>query len=95
MTPPDAARGCLQDIHWSMGGLGYFATYALGNLNAAQLFASARKQRRIASAIDRADYAPLLSWLREKVHAQGGALLPGEVMKTATGSATDAISRPA
>lgn len=90
MTPPDAARGCLQDIHWSMGGLGYFATYTLGNLNAAQLFATARRQRRIASAIDSADYAPLLTWLREKVHAQGGSILPGEVMKTATGSPTNA-----
>lgn len=58
MTPPDASKGCLQDIHWSMGGLGYFATYTLGNLNAAQLFATARKQRSIANAIDSADYGP-------------------------------------
>jgi carboxypeptidase Taq len=42
MTPPNDAQGCLQDIHWSMGGLGYFATYTLGNLNAAQLFATAK-----------------------------------------------------
>lgn len=90
MTPPDAARGCLQDIHWSMGGLGYFATYTLGNLNAAQLFATARKQRRIATAIERADYAPLLDWLRQKVHGHGGALLPGEIMQLATGKSTDA-----
>lgn len=90
MTPPDAARGCLQDIHWSMGGLGYFATYTLGNLNAAQLFATARKQRRIASAIEKADYAPLLDWLRQKVHSHGGALLPGEIMQIATGKSTDA-----
>jgi carboxypeptidase Taq len=90
MTPPDAAHGCLQDIHWSMGGLGYFATYTLGNLNAAQLFATARRHKRIAAAMDRADYAPLLTWLRENVHARGGALLPGEVMQLATGKATDA-----
>ena len=90
MTPPDAARGCLQDIHWSMGGLGYFATYTLGNLNAAQLFATARKQRRIAAAIEKADYAPLLDWLRQKVHSHGGALLPGEIMQIATGKSTDA-----
>ncbi|MCA1962924.1 MAG: carboxypeptidase M32 [Prosthecobacter sp.] len=90
MTPPDAAHGCLQDIHWSMGGLGYFATYTLGNLNAAQLFATARRHKRIATAMDRADYAPLLTWLRENVHARGGALLPGEVMQLATGKATDA-----
>jgi len=90
MTPPDAARGCLQDIHWSMGGLGYFATYTLGNLNAAQLFATARRQRRIAAGLEKADYAPLLAWLREKVHNQGGALLPGEIMANATGKPTQA-----
>ncbi len=90
MVPPDAAKGCLQDIHWSMGGLGYFATYTLGNLNAAQLFATARKHRNIATAIDRADYAPLLGWLRENVHSHGGAPLPGEIMQRATSKATDA-----
>ncbi|MES2594013.1 MAG: carboxypeptidase M32 [Verrucomicrobiota bacterium] len=90
MAPPDAAHGCLQDIHWSMGGLGYFATYTLGNLNAAQLFATARKQRRIAAGIEKADYAPLLAWLRNGVHSQGGAALPGDVMKHATGKTTDA-----
>lgn len=90
MTPPDDTRGCLQDIHWSMGGLGYFATYTLGNLNAAQLFATARKQRKIANGIDKADYAPLLAWLRAQVHEHGGAPLPGEIMESATGKPTDA-----
>ncbi|GEP45695.1 carboxypeptidase M32 [Brevifollis gellanilyticus] len=90
MTPPDAAHGCLQDIHWSMGGLGYFATYTLGNLNAAQLFATARKQKRIAAGIEKADYAPLLAWLRNNVHSLGGATLPGDIMQHATGKATDA-----
>lgn len=90
MTPPDASKGCLQDIHWSMGGLGYFATYTLGNLNAAQLFATARKQRKIATAIDKADYAPLLEWLRQNVHAHGGAPRPGEIIQRATAKPTDA-----
>jgi carboxypeptidase Taq len=88
MTPPDDAHGCLQDIHWSMGGLGYFATYTLGNLNAAQLFATANKQRRIANANAQANYAPLLTWLRTHVHQHGGAALPGEIMTLATGKAT-------
>src|SRR5262249_31060086 len=43
MTPPDDRRGCLQDIHWSMGGLGYFPTYTLGNLYAAQFMEQARR----------------------------------------------------
>lgn len=90
MTPPDDAHGCLQDIHWSMGGLGYFATYTLGNLNAAQLFAAARKQRKIAAGLEKCDYAPLLQWLRKNVHAHGAALTPQEIMTHATGQPTDA-----
>ena len=73
-----------------MGGLGYFATYTLGNLNAAQLFHMAKKQKRIATALDKCDYAPLLQWLRTNVHEIGGALTPQEIMKQATGKTTDA-----
>lgn len=90
MSPPDDAHGCLQDIHWSMGGLGYFATYTLGNLNAAQLYQTACKQSAIRKAADQADYAPLLGWLREKVHQHGSVMLPGELMAHATGKPTDA-----
>jgi carboxypeptidase Taq len=85
MTPPDAAHGCLQDIHWSMGGLGYFATYTLGNLNAAQLFAAASKQSTVKQAIAQAEYGPLLSWLRGRVHERGGLLLPTRIIEDATG----------
>lgn len=85
MTPPDDARGCLQDIHWSMGGLGYFPTYTLGNLNAAQLFEAANADPAVASGVANADYSPLLGWLREKVHALGAVPTPGEIMFSATG----------
>jgi carboxypeptidase Taq len=84
-TPENDREGCLQDIHWSMGGLGYFATYTLGNINAAQLFAAARNNPAIAAACDAADYAPLLSWLRENIHAHGGTLDPADLMAQATG----------
>lgn len=86
MTPPDDARGCLQDIHWSMGGLGYFPTYTLGNLNAAQLFAAANSRPEIAAAVSKADYAPLLDWLRENVHRKGAVPNPAEIVTAATGS---------
>lgn len=89
MTPPDDARGCLQDIHWSMGGFGYFATYTLGNLNAAQLFQTAMQDKSIAAAARKAEYAPLLQWLRTRVHAHGSTLLPGALMKSATGRETE------
>ncbi|MDP3849799.1 MAG: carboxypeptidase M32 [Luteolibacter sp.] len=84
-TPKNDAVGCLQDIHWSMGGLGYFPTYTLGNINSAQLFAAARKDLAIATACDAADYAPLLSWLRKNVHAHGATLDPADLMEHATG----------
>ena len=84
-TPPDDRHGCLQDIHWSMGGLGYFATYTLGNLNSAQLFAAAKKDTSVAAAIQNADYAPLLAWLRKSVHSHGATLDPADLMEQATG----------
>jgi carboxypeptidase Taq len=86
-TPPDDRHGCLQDIHWSMGGLGYFATYSLGNLNSAQLMAAAKADPSIASAFARADYAPLLSWLRDRIHSKGATMDPADLMEAATGKA--------
>ena len=90
MTPPDDRRGCLQDIHWSMGAFGYFATYTLGNLNAAQLFAAAEKQPKVAAALEKCDYAPLLGWLRVNVHTCGGTLMPQGIITQAKGKPTDA-----
>lgn len=90
-TPPDNARGCLQDIHWSMGGFGYFPTYTLGNLNAAQLFNAAKKDRKVKKSLDAAEYGPLLSWLRTHVHQPGSTLSPEELMTAATGKATDSV----
>jgi len=88
MVPPDDARGCLQDIHWSMGGIGYFTTYTLGNLNSAQLFAAANQNPEVASAANMADYAPLLDWMRRSVHSRGSTQLPQDLMESATGSRT-------
>jgi carboxypeptidase Taq len=92
VRPPDDARGCLQDIHWSMGGLGYFATYTLGNLNAAQLYAHANRDRKIRSASASANYAPLLAWLRTHIHSHGSALLPNKLIARATGRTTDSTA---
>jgi len=85
-SPPDDRHGCLQDIHWSMGGLGYFATYSLGNLNAAQLFQSANQDLDVAAGCARADYTALLGWMRKNIHARGATLDPADLMKQATGS---------
>ena len=87
--PPDDAHGCLQDIHWSMGGLGYFSTYTLGNLNAAQLFHTAQQDLRIAASFAKADVAPLLKWMQDNIHAAGSTLFPQDLMRQATGEPTN------
>ena len=85
------ANGCLQDIHWSIGMMGYFPTYSLGNLNAAQLMRHARATNpTLDSALARGDYAPLLQWLRASVHAHGQRHHPQELMRLATGEPTEA-----
>jgi len=85
-APRDASEGVLQDIHWSMGAFGYFPTYTLGNLIAAQLFAAARRTLGdLDAAFARGEFAPLLGWLRENVHAHGSLLEADELVRRATG----------
>jgi carboxypeptidase Taq len=75
---PDAARGPLQDIHWAFGVFGYFPTYTLGNLYAAQIFAKASSDLgNLDEQIRSGKFQPLLGWLREHVHRQG-SLLPAD-----------------
>ena len=86
---PNDTLGCLQDIHWSLGSFGYFPTYTLGNLNAAQLMARVQSERPvIASEIASGRYSRLLRWLRQKVHSQGRRYTADELMIRATGEPT-------
>ncbi|CAJ35959.1 carboxypeptidase M32 [Methanocella arvoryzae] len=83
---PDDARGCLQDVHWAWGSFGYFPTYALGNLYAAQLWNTARRkipglEDRIASG----DTRTLLDWLRANVHRHGKRYCASDLIENATG----------
>jgi carboxypeptidase Taq len=81
--------GCLQDIHWSIGLIGYFPTYTLGNLNAAQLMRRAAVENPgLSGELARGEYKPLLAWLREKIHRQGSRHAPRELMRLATGEPT-------
>lgn len=83
---PIDREGCLQDVHWSQGGFGYFPTYTLGNLNAAALFAKASEDLvDLDGQIARGDFAPLLAWLRDKVHRHGQYYPAGELIRQATG----------
>ena len=86
IRPPDDSRGCLQDIHWAMGLYGYFPTYTLGAMTAAQLFASAcRADANIKPAIAAGNFAPLITWLRTNVHALGSFLPGPELIARASG----------
>jgi carboxypeptidase Taq len=86
LTPPSDAQGCLQDIHWSMGGLGYFPTYTLGNLYAAQFMQQARKDLGDVDADFRVGhFERLKGWLNEKIHRQGQRYRAGDLCQRVTG----------
>jgi carboxypeptidase Taq len=88
---PDDARGVLQDIHWSFGGFGYFPTYALGNLIAAQLWARVREDHPdLDERIAAGDFAPLRGWLGSHVHRYGRMFTPAQTLRRAIGADLDA-----
>jgi carboxypeptidase Taq len=90
MAPQDDAHGCLQDIHWYDGAFGYFPSYTLGAMAAAQLMAAARRDLAgLDAALERGDLSPLLGWLRAKVHGQGSRLEFNALLLHATGKPLD------
>jgi carboxypeptidase Taq len=90
IAPPDDAQGCLQDIHWHDGAFGYFPSYTLGAMAAAQLMRAARRAvAGLDEALAQGDMRPLMSWLREKVHAQGARLGFQDLLRFATGKPLD------
>lgn len=87
IVPPNDAAGCLQDIHWFAGLWGYFPTYTLGNLNAAQLYRQARADLKgLEEGMARGEFAPLLHWLRDRVHRHGMRFSSTELVQRATGA---------
>jgi carboxypeptidase Taq len=90
ITPPNNAQGCLQDVHWAMGGLGYFPTYTLGNLYAAQFFATLKKAVPDWEAhVRQGEFAPILGWLRTNIHRYGRVYTAGELCQRVTGESLD------
>ncbi len=86
IRPPDDRQGCLQDIHWPDGDFGYFPTYSLGAMAAAQLAAAARAaDPQIMPAIAKGDFGPLMAWLRPNVHNKASLLSTDELLVEATG----------
>ncbi len=90
VRPETDRDGCLQDIHWFDGLFGYFPSYTLGAMAAAQLMAAARRDvSGLDAALGRGDLAPLLGWLRARVHAQGARLGFNDLLRAATGRPLD------
>jgi carboxypeptidase Taq len=86
IEPTNDADGALQDIHWSAGLMGYFPTYSLGNLYAAQFFETAdRELGGLNRQFERGEFQPLLGWLRDRIHVQGQRYTAAELVERVTG----------
>ena len=86
ITPPSDADGCLQDIHWGAGLLGYFPTYALGNMYAAHFFNAADQELGgLHAMFAKGEFAPLKEWLNTNVHARGKQFAPTDLVREVTG----------
>ncbi len=86
ITPPDDRQGCLQDIHWYDGLVGYFPSYTLGAMAAAQLMATARATLpALDDALAQGDFSGLVTWLSAKIHSNGARLGFNELLQAATG----------
>jgi carboxypeptidase Taq len=87
---PDDLRGVLQDVHWAQGIIGYFPTYAVGSVLAAQLWGTVRSEvPGLEDDLRAADYGPLCEWLRARIHRHGRTLAPSELVAQAVGGPLD------
>jgi len=90
LQPPSDRLGCLQDIHWYDGAWGYFPTYTLGAMAAAQIFdAAMRDDADILPGIGRGDFTALVGWLRRHIHGRGALRTTRELLADATGRPLD------
>jgi carboxypeptidase Taq len=90
LQPPDVVAGVLQDVHWSDMSMGYFPTYALGNVVSVQLWERAEAELGdLGEQFERGEFRPLREWLRENVHRHGRAFTPQELLERAAGSGMD------
>lgn len=87
VCPSTNTEGCLQDIHWSGGGIGYFPTYTLGNLISAQLFEAVTAEvPALNDDFAQGDFSKLLGWLRANVHSHGKRYSAEDIVQRATGA---------
>ncbi len=86
IVPKNHTEGCLQDIHWAFGAVGYFPSYSLGAMTAAQLMAALRRDvPDVDGLIGAGNFAPLLRWLTDNIHRHGSRLMPMDLVRQATG----------
>lgn len=86
-TPPDHARGVLQDVHWASGYIGYFPNYALGEVLAAQLYERATADdSSILEGLGRGDFRPYFDWVRPRIHEQASLKPLGDIIREASGA---------
>ncbi|MCX5783563.1 MAG: carboxypeptidase M32 [Elusimicrobia bacterium] len=91
ITPPNDAKGALQDVHWSNGLVGYFPSYTLGNIIAAQLMKKATAEvPGIYDGVAKGDFTPLIGWLRKNIHQYGRKYTTNELVKKVTGGPINA-----
>ena len=90
ITPPDYREGVMQDVHWSGGAFGYFPSYALGNMYAAQFADTMQSQLPIYDLVAKGDLLPIKSWLTEQIYQYGKQQTPSEIIKRVTGKPLDA-----
>jgi len=91
ITPRSDSEGCLQDVHWSGGSIGYFPTYSMGNLLSYQIWNAMEKEVGDADALmAKGEFKPILGWLQEKVYSQGKKYPPRELVQRVTGKPLDA-----
>ncbi len=87
IVPPNDSLGCLQDIHWPMVGFGYFPSYALGNLYAAQFYEAAIQQDpEISDELEQGKTQRLMAWMGKHIHIHGRKFTPGEITRNSTGA---------
>jgi carboxypeptidase Taq len=86
ITPPNDADGVMQDIHWSAGLIGYFPTYALGNMVSVQLWEKIKTAiPNLETQIENGQFGALLGWLRENIHRYGSKYQPQVLIQRVTG----------
>lgn len=87
---PDNKRGCLQDSHWSFGGIGYFPSYALGSAYGVQMLHEMEKTVDVRGTVAKGDLSPVTAWLTEKIHQYGSLKKPADLLPAAMGGPLDA-----